>query len=167
MNVYLENQLRLVNLDVTQEVGGATALIKNIPVTVSDGKLSINFSANVNRPMVVAVEVYSFRSSALKRSADINQNDVNFDNTNKKVRVYPNPVDKTLHIQFPSAYTGNSNLQIVDVNGKTFEIGKVNLSGVSNTLEVDISGFSLKPGFYYLKIISETRPIEVIKLVVP
>jgi hypothetical protein len=64
MSVSLENQLRLINFDVTQEVGAAAALVKNIPVTVTDGKLNINFSATVNRPMVNAVEVYSFSSSS-------------------------------------------------------------------------------------------------------
>ena len=58
--VKLENQSRLVNFDLSQEVGGATAVIKNFPVTVTDGKLNIDFSAMINRPMVSAVEVYSF-----------------------------------------------------------------------------------------------------------
>ena len=166
MNVSLENQLQLVNFDVSQEVGGATALIKNIPVTVTDGKLNIDFSANVNRPMVVAVEVYTFSASASKPIANINQNAIRLENNNKKAKVYPNPIDKILHIQFPFAYKGNLNLQIIDVTGRKYEIGKINLSGVSNTLEVNISALSLKSGFYYLKIISETRPSEVIKLIV-
>lgn len=51
MSVSLENQIPLVNLDVTEEVGGATALVKNLPVTVTDGKLNITFSATVNRPL--------------------------------------------------------------------------------------------------------------------
>ncbi len=64
-DVSLENQLRLTNFDITQEVGKATAVIKNIPVTVTDGNLNIDFSATVNRPMVSAIEVYSFRPSAV------------------------------------------------------------------------------------------------------
>jgi hypothetical protein len=31
-------QLRLINFDVAKEVGAATALFKNIPITVTDGK---------------------------------------------------------------------------------------------------------------------------------
>ncbi len=65
MSISLENELQLINLDVAREVGAATALIKNIPVTVTDGKLNIDFSATVNRPMVMAVEVYSFTYSTL------------------------------------------------------------------------------------------------------
>jgi hypothetical protein len=65
MSVTLENQLRLINLDVASEVGVASAVIKNLPVTVTDGKLNIDFSASVNRPAVDAIEVYSLVSSPL------------------------------------------------------------------------------------------------------
>lgn len=169
MNVSLEDQLRLINFDVTQEAGaGAAALVKNIPVTVTDGKLNINFSANVNRPMVMAVEVYSFSSSALARPvSNANRSIVGFENNLKKVSVYPNPVEKVIHIQFPGKYAGNSSLQIADVTGKLYEIGKVNLQGgISNTVEVNISNLALKPGFYYLRILSDTRKPEAIKLIV-
>lgn len=166
MNVSLENQLRLINFDVTQEVGGATALIKNIPVTVTDGKLNIDFSANVNRPMVVAVEVYSFRAAAAKPLSNANLSAVTV-NTIQKATVYPNPVEKTLHIQFPGKYAGKTDLQIADVSGRVYEIGKINLQGgISNTVEVNISNLSLKTGFYYLRILSGARLPEVIKLLV-
>ncbi|HKG69712.1 MAG TPA: malectin domain-containing carbohydrate-binding protein, partial [Segetibacter sp.] len=162
MSVSIENRLRLVNLDVSEEVGGATALIKNIPpVTVTDGKLDIKFSASVNRPMVVAVEVYSFRSSS-SRPADI----VGSENNLSKVRAYPIPLQKTLKIQFPTDYKGNTGLQILDALGRIYEIGKVNLQPGGSNMEVDISKFSLKPGYYYLKITSDVRPVEVIKLIV-
>lgn len=168
MNVSLENQLRLINFDVAQEVGGAAALVKSIPVTVADGKLNIDFSATVNRPMVVAVEVYSFRASASARPTLVSStNAVTLENNLKKVNVYPNPVDKILHIQFPAKYIGSSNLQIIDVTGRTYNIGKINLQGgISNTAEVNISNLYLKPGFHYLRILSETRASETIKLIV-
>jgi len=165
MNISIENQLRLANFDVTQEVGGATAIIKNFPVTVTDGKLNINFSSNVNRPMVCAVEVYSFRSAAARPA--ISYNDINsFENNLKKVKVYPNPVQKRLMVRFPDNYAGNSNLQIVDATGRTYNLGKMLIQPGGSTKELDLSGLSLKPGFYYLKVISEARPVEVIKLIV-
>lgn len=167
MSVSLENQLRLINFDVTQEAGGATALVKNIPVTVTDGKLNIDFSSTVNRPMVCAVEVYSFRSAPTAARSRNNQSTPVFENNLKKARVYPNPVQKIMHIQFPAKYPGNSTLQIADVAGRIYEIGRIKLQGSAlNTIEVNISNLSLKPGFYYLRILSETRPPEAIKLVV-
>lgn len=165
MNVSLENQLRITNLDVFQEVGGATALVKNIPVTVADGKLNINFSANVNRPMVIAVEVYSFRSAVAKPVVSLNENNSIGINNLTKVRVYPNPVQKTLNIQFPGTYQGNVNLQIIDVTGKIYQIGKIRLQQRGLSMGVNISNL-LKPGFYYLRILSDTKPAEVIKFIV-
>ena len=167
MNVSLENKLQLVNFDVSNEVGGATALVKNLPVTVTDGKLNINFSASVNRPMVVAVEVISFRASTILSSADPEAYILPETNKLKKPKVYPNPLQKRFVIEFPSTYSGYSTLQISDALGHVYNIGKVILQrGRSNKTEIDISNLSLKPGFYYLKVLSETRPADIIKLIV-
>ncbi len=168
MNVALENQLRLINFDVTQEVGGATALVKNIPVTVTDSTLNIDFDATVNRPMVVAVEVYSFYASAILSSVIVPDPNVSTaDYTLKKLKVYPNPMGKRFKIEFPGDYSGYSTLQIADVAGRKYEIGKIKLQrGRSNNMEVNISSLSLKPGFYYLKVLYETRPADIIKLIV-
>ncbi|MEJ7682480.1 MAG: malectin domain-containing carbohydrate-binding protein [Segetibacter sp.] len=168
MNISLENQLRLINFDVTQEVGGATALVKNIPVTVTDSILNIDFDATINRPMVVAVEVYSFHASALLSSVIVPDPNISTtDNTLKKPKVYPNPLGKRFKIEFPGEYSGYSTLQIADVAGRTYEIGKIKLQrGRSNNMEVNISGLALKPGFYYLKVLYETRPTDIIKLIV-
>ena len=167
MDISLENQLRLVNFDVTQEVGGATALVKNLPVTVTDGKLNINFSASVNRPMVVAVEVYSFRASAVMASAAPVENILPAEDGLKKPKVYPNPLHKRFIIEFPNEYAGSSTLQLSDALGHKYDIGKIKLQrGRSNSTQVDLSNLSLKPGFYYLKIISDTRPSDMIKLII-
>jgi len=168
MNIALENQNRLVNFDVTSEAGGgATALIKNIPVTVSDGKLNIDFSANINRPMVVALEVYSFRAGSVLSSADPVVNVLPEANKLKSPKVYPNPVQKRFKIEFPSNYSGYSTLQITDALGRVYNMGRVKLQrGISNNTEIDISRLSLKPGFYYLRILSDTRPPDIIKLII-
>ncbi|NJO01228.1 MAG: hypothetical protein HC880_05585, partial [Bacteroidia bacterium] len=40
-----------------KEVGFRTALVQDIPVTVSDGKLDIQFAPIINRPSIAAIEV--------------------------------------------------------------------------------------------------------------
>jgi hypothetical protein len=60
MGVTMENELKIANLDIVKEVGVAAALVRNVPVNVTDGKLDMNFTASVNRPSLSAVEVYSF-----------------------------------------------------------------------------------------------------------
>jgi hypothetical protein len=162
MSVSLENQLKLINLDVAGEVGAASAVIKNIPVTVSDGQLNINFSATVNRPMVCAVEVYQFSSSGAitQASPDI----LEMSNDLVKPKVYPNPAKDKIQVEIPTGYEGNANLELSDQLGRVYKIGASHIQAGGATVEVDLSKFQLKPGIYYLKIISETRNTEVIKL---
>ncbi len=112
MNVSIEGKLRLVNFDVANEVGPATALVKNIPVTVTDGKLNIDFSANVNRPMVNAVSVYSFRSTTTAA------NNVTAEEPNIldvpgtfELKAYPNPMKSNNKIKI-GLRTPKSNDQV-------------------------------------------------------
>ncbi len=208
MNVSIENQLKLINFDVAKEVGAATALVKNIPVTVTDGKLNIDFSANVNRPMVNAVEVYSFRTTQVT-SNFLNLSSFEADSTDnlymnssvlavsetsplisssvkvlstismiseketygsknnfEKAKVYPNPLHKKFTIDFPTTYKGNYTIQIVDQLGKVNRIGQTNLKAGGTSMEVDISNLSLKAGIYFLRIISNSKKSEIIKLII-
>jgi hypothetical protein len=159
MSVSLENQLRLINFDVVQEVGAATALVKNIPVTVTDGKLNINFTATVNRPMVNAVEVYSFTYSTL--SADF----LDFKGSliNKKVElewVTSNEVNtKYFEVQRSTNNTNNIDFKAlgqVASNNIASQVSKYNFvdkePGTANNYyrikEVDLDG-----KFTYSKII--------------
>jgi hypothetical protein len=162
MSVSLENQLKLINLDVAQEVGSAAAVIKNIPVTVTDGKLNINFTATVNRPMVCAVEVYKFSGAAAITEA----NEENFEISNDldKPKVYPNPTKDKLRIEFPGSYEGNVNLEISDQIGRVYKVGASKVKDGASIVETNLSRFNFKPGIYYLKIYSEKGRTEVFKI---
>lgn len=170
MNISLENQLRLENFDVTQEVGGATAIIKNLPVTVTDSMLDINFTSTLDRPMVVALEVLSFRASTILSSAPpVSYNDTSLlRNTDDKPKVFPNPVFKAFKIRFPDKYARrNPTLQIADAVGHIYQIGKVTIPSGGSTIDVDVKKLSLRPGVYYLRIIPKTGEPDVIKLIIP
>ncbi|HEX8277295.1 MAG TPA: T9SS type A sorting domain-containing protein, partial [Segetibacter sp.] len=89
------------------------------------------------------------------------------DNKLTKPRVFPNPSPKRFKIEFPAEASGYSTIQLADASGRLYEIGRIKLQrGRTNNMEVDISRWSLKPGFYYLKILYETRANDVIKLIV-
>jgi hypothetical protein len=175
MSIKLEGQYRLVNLDVAQEVGSATAVIKNFPVTVTDGKLNIDFSATVDRPMVNAIEVYSFSSAAARplnapvtaapSLFSMEQPNVS-ENNFERPKVYPNPLRNRFTIEFPSKYQGNFSTDIIDMVGRKYEIGKTKLKPGGSNMQIDISRFSLKPGVYFLQIHAETGKTEVFKLVI-
>jgi hypothetical protein len=104
--------------------------------------------------------------SAVATPSDSTVQQVVHHNTFKKLKVYPNPVQKRFNIIFPDAYEGDYNIQIVDLFGISYEISKIHLSGGGTNMEIDISGLFLKPGVYFLKVTSEKRKAEVLKLIV-
>ncbi|MDQ3552721.1 MAG: T9SS type A sorting domain-containing protein, partial [Bacteroidota bacterium] len=61
---------------------------------------------------------------------------------------------------------GNIQLQLIDVAGRVYNIGKSNLRRAGTTLDVDVSGLNLKTGVYILKINSATGKSESIKLLI-
>ncbi|WP_193210601.1 malectin domain-containing carbohydrate-binding protein [Luteolibacter marinus] len=58
-DVYLEDQLKLDDLDVFAEAGPNSALVKTLETTVSDGELTIGFRHEVQNPFISAIEVFS------------------------------------------------------------------------------------------------------------
>jgi hypothetical protein len=148
MNVKLENQYRLTNFDVVQEVGAAQALIKNLPVTVTDGKLNIDFSATVDRPSVDAIEVYSFISSPLAEDVlDLKGTLINKDVVLEWVTIN-NVNTKYFEIQRSSNQNDFTTLGEIASNGQSSQLSKYNFTDndpeTSNNYyrvkEVDING---------------------------
>ncbi len=62
-HISLEGETRLVGLDIFNEVGFKTALVKDFVVNVSDGALDIQFTPQVDRPAVSGFELYEFQPS--------------------------------------------------------------------------------------------------------
>jgi len=56
-DVNIEGTLVLDNLDIFSEAGATTALVKTLPVTVTDGQVTIDFIHGIENPMVSAIEV--------------------------------------------------------------------------------------------------------------
>jgi len=56
-DVSLEGTPVLTNFDINQEVGSMTATIKTFTVQVDDQELNLDFSADINRPKLSAIEV--------------------------------------------------------------------------------------------------------------
>ncbi len=175
-SVKFENQYRLINFDLSQTVGGATAIIKNFPVTVTDGKLNIDFSAVVNRPMVSAVEVYSFSTDgqpaadtapALQRFAIMPiEQAITSRYDFEKPGIFPNPLHDKFTLQFPEKYQGVYHMQIVDMLGRRYDLGETRLNTGGSRMNINISKLALKPGVYFLKINSTTDKADILKLMI-
>jgi hypothetical protein len=87
-------------------------------------------------------------------------------NNFEKTKVYPNPLHNRFNIEFPSTYKGNFTIQIIDQLGKVYEVRQSKLKPGGTNMEVDISNLFLKAGIYSLRIQSDTRKTEVIKLII-
>lgn len=57
-DIAFESENRTGNLDITQEVGAGSALVKTYEVRVNDGELNIDLSASIDRPQLCAVQLY-------------------------------------------------------------------------------------------------------------
>ena len=159
-SVSIEGQLRLVNFDIVQEAGTTSAIIRNFPVTVKDGKLNINFSPSANRPMVSAVEVYSLSTSTSTTAALSSLEGEGI----TKVNVYPNPLEDRFTLDFPQEYEGKVSLTIVDPAGRSIKVGDYELEAGVRNLDVNVAHLRLNRGFYYLRVESENHAGTVIKL---
>jgi hypothetical protein len=165
-SVAMEGKSRLMNFDIFQEVGGASAVIRNFPVSVTDGKLNINFTAVVNRPMVSAIEVYSLTNSTGTTVAVSSVQALEPSATVEKAKVYPNPVADRFSIDFPSHYEGKVSLTMIDAAGRKIKVGDYNLAAGTVGMEVNIAPLKLNRGLYFLRVEPENGGGEVIKLIV-
>ncbi|MEO7800834.1 MAG: malectin domain-containing carbohydrate-binding protein [Ginsengibacter sp.] len=176
MTVALEGTQRLINLDVAQEVGSAAALVKNVGVVVNDGKLNIDFSATVNRPMVCGIEVYSFSTGAGLMSSQANLDSaiiigrrygsINVVQPFAKLKMYPNPVKRKFAVNFPASYVGNNSLQIIDPAGRIYELGNTRTGSGKFSVEMDISKYGFKAGLYLLRVTNASGHTEILKFII-
>lgn len=157
INVGIGNELKLINLDVAGEVGAASALVKDIPVTVQDGKLIVNFSATSDRPSLSALEVYQFKAGTVTSVGEPPAN-------SETPKLYPNPSRQQFTVAFPPSFRGNVILQLVDGSGKVYELGKTFLPLNGGKLPVDLSRFGLGSGIYFLRISTAVGKHSILKV---
>jgi hypothetical protein len=84
----------------------------------------------------------------------------------EKLKVHPNPVKKSFEVEFPKNYQGKFRIQITDLIGTTYNISETTLKGEGSVVGIDISKLSLKAGIYFLKVTSDNKRTDLIKLVV-
>lgn len=172
MTMTAEGQNRLINLDVHAEVGAAEALVKQVsPITVTDGRLNLNFSATANRPMICGIELYRFDSEGAVTPAIVPADIVSLPldeagGNDGTVRVFPNPVKDRLRVSLPENLEGPLTIQIVDVAGNVYPILNTRVIRSNPVLNLDISQFRFKKGVYFLKVIPDNKEPILTKLLV-
>jgi len=77
----------------------------------------------------------------------------------KEIRLYPNPVQDLLYVDFGEKLTGKSTYQLFDVQGKLVKQGNLNL--IKN--ELDMS--SIPQSIYIMKIMENNKNVKTFKII--
>jgi len=164
----VNGQAKYYEFDVTSYVKNQFQGDKVVSLVIKDPtnqnrNLVFNSKENANTPpqLIIAAAPDTAKSTALR---NITTTAVSPD-TFEKIRVYPNPVNKRFNIKFPFYYEGSFEVQIADLTGRMYNIGKVRIERGGPNLTFDISKYSLSTGIYLLKINSNIRS-EELKLMV-
>ncbi len=78
--------------------------------------------------------------------------------TDIRFSVYPNPADKSIHIQFDDSLTGEKTIKLINTNAKII----LNKATTSKSLTLDVS--TIPSGIYYLQI-SHNKQTSVQKII--
>ncbi|WP_221391117.1 N,N-dimethylformamidase beta subunit family domain-containing protein [Dyadobacter sp. NIV53] len=165
-NVAIENVTKLTNYDVYAKAGGSLRpVLETFPVTVTDGRLNINFTkGTANIPKLSAIEVIPVSATAVR----IAQEDISTAKKEEfsKSETYPNPTHNKFTIKLSGRHKGKVSMKLIGTSGKVFPIiNPVNIKPELKT-EVDVSVLSLPEGIYLLKIqsASATETLKVLIL---
>ena len=77
-------------------------------------------------------------------------------------KVYPNPTNGKLFVEFRAQVTGEHNIFVTDLSGKIIYSEKVDAKGGDNLLEIDLSG--AQAGLYMVYVKDPKGTISVNKV---
>lgn len=123
--------------------------------TANDNKLLVfnSMQALQNKPELVIDFTGSDITAASGRS--LNNNAVNIPPISRispvKIQVYPNPVHKTFKVSFPANVDGNYNMQLIDIAGRIYELGKYQIKPGGSNIDINVPGNVIRSGVYFLK----------------
>lgn len=142
----------LVNFDITASVGTQKAVIKSYLTTVSDGTLTISFSAAANRPKICAIEVVPASSARIAAAAQesITENSLS-------LQVYPNPMVEQANITFEITQTEVVILQAYDMQGRVVAHLFEGEAVAGRAYELEWNGSQLTAGMYIVKLTAGSK----------
>ena len=113
--------------------------------------------------LIYAKAYDSYGDSTTSETVQVNilSTGINAAHTQNKVTIYPNPANERLYVNMSNKNIRNSQISILDLNGKTLFVKNVEFvnDGVS---EIDVSGFS--SGMYIVKVVngSESQSLKLV-----
>lgn len=170
MDVQAEGSTVIANLDIVQEAGVAAALVRQVQASVADSKLDLLFTASVNRPSLSAVEVYSFKRAAVPPPPDtVVTNPPPVDTTIttplRQLKLYPNPNNGSFTAAFALEQGQSVLFCVTDASGRRQTIERYAARRGTNSRQLQLERFRLKPGTYFLELYFEDGKRVVQKFV--
>lgn len=80
------------------------------------------------------------------------------------LKVYPNPAKKFFNVIFPDNLNGNFSLQLLDVNGAAYELGRQVINDSKRSVLIDVPKNINKTGTFYLQLNSDKGFKQTIKV---
>ncbi len=129
----------------TWTANGNTPLLGGFSLPLGGGNLTFN------TPGMYYYVCSPHASMGMKGTIRVdNSSDINEVNNNDKIglKVFPNPVNNILHIDFTLNDITAENIKLTDISGKVVYSENLNSVIGENSISIDLS--ALKPGFYYM-----------------
>jgi len=148
--------VELANFDVYGAAGSSTAITKIYTVTVTDGMLNVDFTSQVGKAMIGALQVLPASSARIAAGEDVQEA--------VRAQAYPNPFTDKLTIAL-AGEKGKVLITLTDVVGKGHYSTTQEVAG-GGELEIDLAAIPLKAGTYLIRLQTEdgrSRTVRVIK----
>ena len=165
-DILVEGDLKITNLDVSQEVGKHSALEKKIKyVPVTDGVLDIHFDLNLYGQGYAAAGPFLNGLMINKTSGLDTKSDRNKPSIFKLGKAFPNPFNNNLTIPI-AAETGQSlTIDIIDILGKQVELLVANRT-IKGKFSLQWNATNTPTGTYFIRAASDQHiQIQKISLV--
>jgi hypothetical protein len=150
----------LTNFDIFLAAGGINkAIVREFPVTIADGNVTIDFIRQVENAKVSAIEILPV---TVARLTAVQTGEVEYLGDLLVVNVFPNPTSGKFSVDLPGTQAAGVTTLVTSTTGNVALRNKHLLIG-ENTLEIDIT--HLKSGVYLLEIRSgdKHRTVRVMK----
>jgi hypothetical protein len=160
-DVTIEGKKVLDNYDIYRKVGANTATTETFVTDVTDGLLSINFSAlasdgGIDQASLAALQVLSSTSGTLMGSR-LSLATTDAATSTAAPTAYPNPTaDGNLTLALPAATVGTLHYRLVSTTGKVVAAASVEVADPAAPVALNLSAALGVPGIYYLQLHQDT-----------
>jgi hypothetical protein len=158
-DIAVEDKKEIPSYDIFADAGKNKGVVKKFKAT-SDGAININLIRIKNNPSVRGIEILCLNNRCNTNDLKFSRNDWN--RRKPYSSAYPNPFADKLVVDFSSELPDNLMLKLFNSQGDHIRDLEVSMNKGSE-MELDFS--NLPVGIYFLKIVSNDKVSETIKIV--